>query len=305
MKRFLAALLLLIPLSAAALEVPAAPANAILDQAEMFSEVFEEDLAQTLLTLEEETTAEIGVLTIESLQGQDIESYALEVFRTWGIGQQVSNNGLLLLIALEDREMRIEVGYGLEGRVTDADASAIIRHVLTPNFKVEAYEDGVLAAISVIADEIRAEADEYGFAEQSAELYTSNPIIASETDRAVSVAIVIFFTAFFQFMAYAAMKKKTRKKYQRLPLVLGVALLVLLFMEGIGIIVWVFNGVMALAVHWGLRKIDYDKMSKGKGGGDGNNWFGGGFSGGGSSGGFSGGGFSGGSSGGGGSSGSW
>ena len=304
MKRFLAALLFLLPFSAAALEVPAAPANAILDQAEMLSETFEVELAETLLALEEETSAEIGVLTVGTLEGQDIEGYALDVFRTWGIGQEVSNNGLLLLIALEDREMRIEVGYGLEGRVTDADASAIIRHVLTPNFQAGAYEEGVAAAIDVLAQEVRAEADEYGFAEQMASQGSSS--YASESDRAVSIAIVIFFTAFFQFMVYSGMGKKLRKKYQRVPVVLGIALLVLVFMEGIGPVVWAFDGAMALAVSWGLRKIDYDKLSKGKGGrrGNDNDWFGGGFSGG-SSGGFSGGGFSGGSSGGGGSSGSW
>jgi uncharacterized protein len=294
MKRLIIALLLLAPLSVAAFDIPAPPENYVLDSAEMFSDVFEQELIAQLTALENDTSSEIAVLTIPTLDGTDIERYALDVFRGWGIGQEGVDNGLLLLIALEDRAMRIEVGYGLEGRVTDADSSSIIRNKLVPAFQTEDYEKGVTEAINALEAEVRAEADEYGFGESSAD---------SGVPPIVSIAIILFALAFFQVIFFGSLGKKKRKSYQRFPFVLLVAFVTLLLTSGVGMFTWLVDGLLALFLHNSLRNIDYDKKRKGRSGKGGSSI--GGFGGGSSGGGSSSGGFGGGSSGGGGASGTW
>ncbi|NQV89189.1 MAG: TPM domain-containing protein [Parcubacteria group bacterium] len=294
MKRFIIALLLLAPFSVLALEIPAPPENYVLDSAELFSETFEQELIAQLTALERDTSSEIAILTIPTLDGADIERYALDVFRGWGIGQQGVDNGLLLLIALEDRGMRIEVGYGLEGRVTDADSSSIIRNKLVPAFQTEEYERGVADAVNALDAEVRAEADEYGFAGSTSDS-TMPPMGA--------IAIILFALAFFQVILFGSLGKKKRKSYQRFPFVLLVAFVALLLSSGVGMFTWLIDGIVALIIHFSLRRIDYDKKRKGRSGkgGAGSGGFGGGSLGGGTSSG----GFGGGSSGGGGASGSW
>lgn len=93
---------------------------------------------------------EIGVVTITSLQGDTIENYANELFQDWGIGKKGQDNGLLLLIAKEDRKMRIEVGYGLEPEITDIEASHLIQNVLAPAFRNGDYFGGINQATDLI-----------------------------------------------------------------------------------------------------------------------------------------------------------
>jgi len=113
-------------------------------------------LETSLSSLEKETGAEIAVVTIDS-RGTDetIESYAEKLFQQWGIGKAKEDNGLLLLIARDDREMRIEVGYGLEPIITDIESSRIIREILTPAFQSEQYDAGVLSAVERIAKGVK------------------------------------------------------------------------------------------------------------------------------------------------------
>ena len=100
--------------------------------------------------LREKTKAEIVVVTVATLDGTDIESYANELFRSWGIGDAKQNNGVLLLIAKEDRKFRIEVGYGLEGEITDGRAGEILDK-MKPYFRDEKYSEGVLNAYQKLA----------------------------------------------------------------------------------------------------------------------------------------------------------
>lgn len=300
MRFALATLLISLPLTALAGQVPPAPAEYISDQAHLLSQEIESELIEQLTLLETETTSEIGILTIESLEGRSIEEYAVEVFRSWGIGQSSSNNGLLLVIALEDREMRIEVGYGLEGRITDSASSSIIREVLTPAFRAGEYEEGVRQAVQIMAALVRQEAVEYGFAPAYAA--TQN---TSASEAVTDFGIFLLFLTVIQFQIMAILGKKRLETYQKFPLVFGATVLALLFTQGIGLVAWVAGIGAAALSHFGLRKIDYEAVKKqrsersGPGGRSG-----GGFSGG-SFGGRSGGGFGGGSSGGGGASGRW
>lgn len=140
--------------------IPEAPKENIFvqDYAEIMSKEVKNDLLRLSSILKERTSAELVVVTIQSLEGYSIEEYALSLFRQWGIGNRVENNGVLLLVALEERETRIEVGYGLEGAINDGKAGAILDKMI-PYFKNGNYDDGITVAYGLILEEIAKEYD--------------------------------------------------------------------------------------------------------------------------------------------------
>ncbi len=150
-KRILLSLLLL-ACTASALAQPAIPqlTERVIDQADILSTSTENTLIALLKAHEDSTSNQIAVLTIPSLEGASIESYSLDVAETWGLGTAENDNGVLLLVAYEDREMRIEVGRGLEGALTDAIAGRIIRNELTPHFREGDFDGGVMAGVQSI-----------------------------------------------------------------------------------------------------------------------------------------------------------
>lgn len=130
------------------------PTGYVNDFANLYSAGFRNNLEAKLSAFEKETGAEIAVVTIKSLEGMDIETYAVKLFEKWKIGKKGTDNGLLLLIAKEDRKIRFEVGYGLEPYITDGRAGEIIRNQMTPEFKKENYESGTLSAVEKIQEYI-------------------------------------------------------------------------------------------------------------------------------------------------------
>lgn len=120
------------------------------DNAKLFSESETLQLQQKLTTYETETTHQIVVLTIDNLGNDTVENYAYQVFNRNELGQKAKDNGLLILIAKNDRKFRIEVGKGLEPIITDAFASRIIRATMTPKFKEGFFYEGVDLATSEI-----------------------------------------------------------------------------------------------------------------------------------------------------------
>ncbi len=113
-----------------------------------------EELAQAV---ERQTTAELAVVTVSSLRGQTVESYAHELFNEWGIGQKGVNNGVLLLVAPTERRMRIEVGYGLEPLLTDALCGTIRDSAIIPRFKANDYAGGIVAGAQRLAAVLRSD----------------------------------------------------------------------------------------------------------------------------------------------------
>jgi uncharacterized protein len=113
-----------------------------------------EALNNQLLKYEKESSTQIAVVTVESLGGLSVEMYANKLFNQWGIGQKGADNGILLLIAKSDRKMRIEVGYGAEPYVTDAEAARIIDRILTPHFKRAEFGEGIELAIGELLSEL-------------------------------------------------------------------------------------------------------------------------------------------------------
>ncbi len=115
------------------------------------------DLETLIGGVEKGTGAEMAVVTIDSLEGITIEEYAVELFEYWGIGKADEDNGILILVALLDREVRIEVGYGLEGVITDLEAGRIIDDIIVPNFKEENYNRGIYDAVVTISNQVYGE----------------------------------------------------------------------------------------------------------------------------------------------------
>jgi len=125
LKKFLLIFLILVS-TAQAVDFPKAE-NFVTDTADMISPEYESMINNLAMKLERNTTAELAVFTVESLEGLTVEQYAVELFEQVGIGKKDLNNGLLILVAEQERKMRIEVGYGLEGIITDTKAGIIIR----------------------------------------------------------------------------------------------------------------------------------------------------------------------------------
>ena len=144
------ALASLLPAMGFAYTSPGTPSGYVNDFADILSPSAEATLEEMLLQFEQETSHEIAVVTIPSLGGDDIESYANTLFREWGVGQADVNNGVLFLAAMEDRKMRIEVGYGLEGALTDIEAKHIISNVIAPAFREEDFDEGIAAGVEAI-----------------------------------------------------------------------------------------------------------------------------------------------------------
>lgn len=146
---FLAAGLLFAHVSSFAFDVPLLQGR-VNDNANMLSPSAKARLRNQLTALEQQTSIQVVVLTIDSLEGNDIESVSHQIASSWGIGQKGKNNGVLLLVSKKDRQVRIEVGYGLEGKLTDAKAGRIIDHIIVPNFKQQNFDAGVMQAINAI-----------------------------------------------------------------------------------------------------------------------------------------------------------
>lgn len=128
------------------------------DDAHILSQSAVDQLEKQLIAYEDSTSNQIAILIIPSLDGDNVEEYSLRVAEKWKLGKKDKDNGVLLLIAVDDHKVRIETGYGLEGVLTDAICSRIIRNEIAPNFRQSQYDEGVFAGVNAI---IRAIGGEY------------------------------------------------------------------------------------------------------------------------------------------------
>lgn len=129
-----------------ALEVPALKGR-VNDYANIINSRDEAQITSYLDSLENTTGIQIAVLTIPSLKGEDIASYGIKVCEKWQLGQGGKDNGALLLVAYNEHQVRIEVGYGLEDRLTDAKSGLIIRNVIIPEFKNGNFSEGIYRGV--------------------------------------------------------------------------------------------------------------------------------------------------------------
>jgi uncharacterized protein len=143
--------LILVTCVAAAQSYPK-PTGRINDFANVIDPAVEAELDRLLDQLEQKTSSEVAVATIPSLDGVSVEEYATGLFKAWGIGQAKQDNGVLVLVAPTDREMRIEVGYGLEGVLPDGLAGQIIREDFTPRFRDGDYSGGIRNGVGRVVE---------------------------------------------------------------------------------------------------------------------------------------------------------
>lgn len=146
--------------SAQALEVPYLSGR-IVDEANIIDASTEQNLTQALKSLEDQTSDQIAVLTVPSLEGDSLEDFTTRVFQKWQLGQKGKDNGILFLVVPNDRKMRIEVGYGLEEKIPDAKASQIIRNLATPAFKQQNYSGGISAVVLDLVNRLQAAPGQY------------------------------------------------------------------------------------------------------------------------------------------------
>ena len=209
-----AALLLAFFLSftAAAAELPALTGR-VVDQAGIIDAVAEPALTRKLEEFEQRSSDQIVVATIPSLDGEAIEPFANRLFRAWELGQAGEDNGILLLVAPADRRMRIEVGYGLEGTLTDLHSKLIIENTMVPAFREGDFAGGVSAAVDDIimvldgnAAELEARAERNR--ERGSEIDTATVLF-------IAVWAILFFGGFgFDFLPRIFGRKLGRGRYR-------------------------------------------------------------------------------------------
>ena len=133
----------------------------VVDQANIVPAETRSVIEQKLADLESRSGIQLVVATVASLEGQEIEPYANALFRSWALGEKAKNNGVLLLVAPNERRVRIEVGYGLEGTLTDALSKVIITNAITPRFKTGDYVGGISRGVEDIITVLTTDAPEW------------------------------------------------------------------------------------------------------------------------------------------------
>jgi uncharacterized protein len=133
----------------------------IVDQANVIPAATRDAMEPRLADLEAKSGIQLVVATVASLGGEEIEPYANQLFRTWKLGEKTKNNGVLLLVAPKERKVRIEVGYGLEGTLTDALSKVIIVNAIAPRFKAGDFGDGVSRGVDDIITVLTTDASEW------------------------------------------------------------------------------------------------------------------------------------------------
>lgn len=141
---------------ACALEVPDRPTGYINDNADLISSSLEQRLARGLSTFEKERGVQIVVVTFESLEGENLEEFSIRLAEKWQIGKKQTDSGVILLIFAQDRQVRIEVGYGLEATLTDLISSRIIDNIMVPAFREAKMDVGIFDGVLSIMDVLMA-----------------------------------------------------------------------------------------------------------------------------------------------------
>jgi len=152
-------LLIMVPCATLQAQEPTLPdyVGYVNDFAGVLSPGVESQIAGLTQQIERKTTAQIAVVTIPSVKPLEIEQYAVRLFEKWSIGQRGKDNGILILMAVADKKIRIETGYGLEGALPDAICSQIIHQVMIPQFKKGEIEKGLLFGAAAVSELVAKE----------------------------------------------------------------------------------------------------------------------------------------------------
>ncbi len=170
----------------------------VVDDAHVLSAGERADLETKLADLETKSGIQLVVATVPSLDGQDIESYANALFRAWKLGEATKNNGVLFLVAPQEHRVRIEVGYGLEGTLTDATSKLIIANAAAPRFKSGDFDGGVSRAVDDVITVLTTDSADW----------QKKPELRAEDDAPSLDAILpLLVILFILFVIYASRRR--------------------------------------------------------------------------------------------------
>ncbi len=269
------------------------PQGYVNDTANLLNTQAVTDLNDKLSSFAQKTTMDVVVLTVPDLQGETIEEYSVRLFEKWKIGSKDRDNGVLLLVARDERAVRIEVGYGLEGVLNDAKAGRIIRDVIVPKFQSGDYAGGITVGVDSILGIVSGEAPDI----------PARTVSVEGADGVPYILIFLVGSGLLQYIVAFLARTKTAWPGAIIGVVCGIIIaLISSAVWGIAVILVGGLGVFGYLIDAMLSRNYQDRASRGLP----TDWFhsGGGFFGGGRSGGGFGG-FGGGRSGGGGASGRW
>jgi uncharacterized protein len=210
-----ARLLILLALAGAWLAAPLAAqpqfpelTGRVVDNADILTPEAEAALTAKLEVLETQTQRQLVVATVPDLQGYDISDYGYQLGRAWGLGDAERNDGALLLVAPNDRKVRIEVGYGLEGYLTDAFSALIIQNAILPRFRENDYPGGIMAGTDAIIAQLQLPPEEA--AKLAAEAGT-----ARESDGGFPFGVLIWLAFIFFFFVLPMLAGRSRRRKYR------------------------------------------------------------------------------------------
>jgi uncharacterized protein len=176
------------------------------DFANMINDEAEQWLESMLIQYESDTTNELAVVTVDKLNGKSIEEYTIDLAEKWEVGKKGKDNGAVILVAEQEREVRIEVGYGLEPVLTDAQAKIIIERVILPRFKAGDYTGGIQAGVNAVIQTIEGE-------------YTPAPgafvTPALKSDVSVTDIIIIIAILIPLFVVLGVLTYLNRQRFRR------------------------------------------------------------------------------------------
>ncbi len=260
-----------------ALDVPERPEGYVSDYAKMVSPSAEADLEKTLEQFETETTNQVVVVTFPSLEGENLEDFSILLAEKWKIGQEGRDNGVILAVFKNDRKVRIEVGYGLEGTLPDATAKLIIENEIVPRFRAGQFDEGVRQGVTAILAATRGEYRAEASSGDGDEVKLVGILLLSSVILGLSLSLFLLWCLFgFGIVIFVMALSFSAGAVVLMAFFLGMAPLLVAYLLG-------RHGGRAVVV----TKDGFRASSGGFGG-----WGGGGFSGGGGS--FGGGGASGG-----------
>lgn len=182
---FLSFIIAIFPFIVQAQEIPDLKGR-INDYADMFSEETEKALEEKLAELEKTDSTQIAILSVNSLEGYPIEEFSIKTAEKWKIGQKGKDNGVIIIFSKTDRKIRIEVGYGLEEKLTDLTSGRIIDNEITPKFRTGQFDEGLRMGVDAIISVVRG-------------TYTADNSVKSDSKNSPLILVVILLVVIFVF----------------------------------------------------------------------------------------------------------
>jgi len=207
-----------------ALQIPKKPHSYITDHAGLLTQNTRTQLESALRQFEQKTSTQVVVATFPSLEGEALEDFSIRLAEAWNIGQKNKDNGVILLIFQKEQKIRLEVGYGLEGALTDAESGQIIQEAIAPFFKQNQFNQGIAAGVAgiiqAVEGEYQAKTDNFTRSGRPQHRQLSAAEIAALKKQSQVIGTFILLMAgglfifdFFRYRTYASTHKEHGQRY--------------------------------------------------------------------------------------------